>query len=239
MEKLRSNSEIIFPIFHSFVENYRLSAIKTKNTKEDIEKMINSIQITEATVKDVKRTNQVLTLSLLSTNGSQNNSYFQAKLYAESSQLKINVGTKLALDGKIAFDANRKAYVAINFPNQVELVATQRQTALNTVQVKGEVVKSNSVQQFNSQRTKSTVVQKGEVILLETKKEDKEREIISSLITSLQDKKIQRQQEQEERYGESYENWNNSQYDEEYCEKLDHSQYDNDTVPSDWDEIAF
>lgn len=239
MEKLRSNSEIIFSIFHSFVENYRLSAIKTKNTKEDIEKMINSIQITEATVKDVKRANQVLTLSLLSTNGGQNNSYFQAKLYGESSQLKINVGTKLALDGKIAFDANRKAYVAVNFPSQVKLVATQRQTALNTVQVKGEVVKSNSVQQFNSQRTKSTVVQKGEVILLETKKEDKEREIISSLITSLQDKKIQRQQEQEERYGESYENWNDSQYDEEYCEKLDNSQYDNHTVPSDWDKIAF
>lgn len=175
--------------------------------------MINSIQIDEATVREVRTINQVLILSLLNTEESGKNNYFQAKCYGESSSLNIAPGARLSLDGKIAFDVNRKAYVAINFSIQVKVAAMQ--PSVKTALVTGEVVKNNSVQPFGLPRAKSTVVQKGEVVLKEA-----EQKVIQS-------KK------------EHYENWESGQYDEEHSENLDHSQYDTDPVPSDWDEIPF
>jgi hypothetical protein len=129
--------------------------------------MINSIQVNEANVREVKNINGVLILSLLSTQSNGRNNYFQAKCYGQSSSLNVTAGTRLSLDGKITFDTNGKAYVAINFPSQMKLTATQpsQQNSLE----RSEVVKSSFVQPINQQKVRSTVVVKSEIYVEDSK----------------------------------------------------------------------
>lgn len=228
--------------------------------------MLNSIQVNEATVREIRKINGVLILSLLSTQSNGRNSYFQAKCYGQSSSLNIMAGARLSLDGKIAFDNNGKAYVAINFPSQIKIAIPQ--SNLKTTQSKGIVmledpVAQNSVKQFSSQRNKSRVIEKGEIVVEKPAKfktpfadtyyslplphspeiteafaKLKAEKALSSPTTNPEAVTIQQQDDTDTFYHKDYKGWEDDYYgNEEYPE--DHSQYDNDTVPSDWDEICF
>ena len=174
--------------------------------------MINSIQV-EATVREIRKINNVLIVNLLNIDQNGWNNYFQAKCYGESSKLNISLDMKLSLEGKIAFDTNGNAYVAIDLPSQVKTTLPQNQSFVKSSvgAVVGETLafglrqpKSTVVPYSTS--VKSTVGRVGEVVVPGLKQnifEEKE--------------------------------W---AYEME-CDDFDRGKYDSDTVPSDWDNIFF
>jgi hypothetical protein len=137
--------------------------------------MINSIHV-EATVREIRKINNVLIVNLLNTDQNGWNNYFQAKCYGESSKLNISPDMKLSLEGKIAFDTNGNAYVAIDLPSQVKTTLPQNQSSVKSSV--GAVVEETLAfglrqPKFTvvpySTSVKSTVGRVGEVVVSELK----------------------------------------------------------------------
>jgi hypothetical protein len=202
--------------------------------------MINSIQV-EATVREIRKINNVLIVNLLNIDQNGWNNYFQAKCYGESSKLNISPDMKLSLEGKIAFDTNGNAYVAIDLPSQVKTTLPQDQSSVKSSvgAVVGETLafglrqpKSTVVPYSTS--VKSTVGRVGEVVVPELKQNIFEKAMAAMDATKKLASQVIGPEEAENRKFEEKE-W---AYEME-CDDFDRGQYDSDTVPSDWDNIFF
>jgi hypothetical protein len=191
--------------------------------------MINSIQV-EATVREIRKINNVLIVNLLNTDQNGWNNYFQAKCYGESSKLNISPDMKLSLEGKIAFDTNGKAYVAINLPSQVKTTLPQDQSSVKSSV--GAVVGETLA--FGLRQPKSTVGRVGEVVVPGLKQNIFEKAMDAMDATKKLASQVIGPEEAENRKFEAKE-W---AYEME-CDDFDRGQYDSDTVPSDWDNIFF